>query len=221
MGVASCSDETNNSPNVFTGHDYFPLTTGQTLIYKVTEINIDKPSNVYDTTIYFLMEFIEMPIIDNEKDTAWRIERYTKSTENSNWIIESVWSAKKTDLMAEKVEENQRFVKIRFPAKYGRTWNGNIYNNAELQEYRISAINYQFIIGTYDFDSCLMVVHDSASSLIHKDLAYEVYALHTGLIYKEKTYINSQEVFFDIPVEERITTGTIYIQELIEIEGYD
>ncbi len=38
------------------------------------------------------------------------------------------------------------------------------------------------------------------------------------IVYKEETYINSQEVIFEIPVEERITTGTIFIQELISID---
>ena len=218
LAIVSCTNDPDNTSDVLTGRDYFPLATGQTLIYKVTEINIDKPSNVYDTTVYFLKEFIEMPFSDNEKDIAWRIERYTKPSENSSWLIKSVWSAKNTDMLAEKVEENQRIVKIRFPAKIGRTWNGNIYNDKKLQEYRISAINYDFSIGGYIFDSCLMVLHDSTSSLIHKDLAYEVYALHTGLIYKEITNINSQEVIYIIPVEERVTTGTIYKQELVGME---
>jgi hypothetical protein len=128
---------------------------------------------------------------------------------------------KDTGVTAEKTEENRRYVKIRFPAKAKKTWNGNVYNDLELKEYRISSINYDFSIGTYNFDSCLMVVHDSSSSLIHIDRAYEVYGLRTGLIYKEATYLNSQEVIFNVPVEERVTTGTIYKMELVEIEGFE
>ncbi|HNQ67269.1 MAG TPA: hypothetical protein PKN32_02740 [Bacteroidales bacterium] len=216
--VLSCENENNNNYSVFTGKEYFPLITGNSLIYKVTEITIDKPSEVYDTSIYYLKEITDIALLDNENDTAYRIERYTKKTLNDNWIIHSVWSAKITENTAEKVEENYRYVKIRFPVKTGYSWNGNIFNECESQEYRTSSVNSFYQIGDFAFDSCLTVVHDSSFSLIHKDLAYEVYAYRIGLIYKEQTYINSQEVVFEVPIEERITTGTIYIQELVEID---
>ncbi|MDD3858785.1 MAG: hypothetical protein PHW83_01185, partial [Bacteroidales bacterium] len=74
----SCENENNNSYSVFTGKEYFPLATGNSLIYKVTEINIDKPSEVYDTSIYYLREITDIALLDNENDTAYRIERYTR-----------------------------------------------------------------------------------------------------------------------------------------------
>ncbi len=217
----SCTDENQNNPIVFTGRDYFPLETGHALIYKVTQITIDKPSNYYDTTIYYLKEIVDIPLIDNEGDTAYRIERYTRTNENGNWLIHSVWEAKVTDNTAEKVEENLRFVKIRFPVREESTWNGNIFNENESQDYWISSANKFHQIGDYAFDSCLTVMQDSSSSLIHKNLACEIYAIHTGLIYKEQTYLNSQEVIYEVPVEQRVTTGTIFIQQLIGIEGYE
>lgn len=215
--LASCDNEPVETPEVFTGQEYFPLSTGNTLIYKVTEITIDKPSDYYDTTVYYLKEITDSAFLDNENDTAYRIERYTSISQVYNWIIHSVWEAKLTETTAEKVEENYRIVKLRFPVKQGVTWNGNIYNESEFQEYKISSVNEPYNFGTFSFDSCLTVVHDSSSSLIHKDLAYEVYALNVGLIYKEKTYLNSQEVIYEVPIEERVTTGTIYKQELVEI----
>jgi len=200
------------------GYEYFPLSSGNALIYKVTEINIDKPSEIFDTSIYYLREITDIPLLDNENDTAYRIERYTRNSTDDNWVIHSVWSAKLTENTAEKVEENFRYVKIRFPVKTEYSWNGNIFNECESQEYHISSVNSFYQIDNFVFDSCLTIVHDSSFSLIHKDLAYEVYAYKIGLIYKEMTYLNSQEVIFDIPIEERVTTGTIYIQELVEID---
>ncbi|MDD4150401.1 MAG: hypothetical protein PHE33_10250, partial [Bacteroidales bacterium] len=82
----------------------------------------------------------------------------------------------------------------------------------------ISSYNTPFLHENFSFDSCLTVMHDSSQSLIHLDRSYEVYAYNIGLVYKEQTYINSQEVIFEIPIEERITVGTIFIQELVEIE---
>lgn len=213
----ACTEE-NNNQDIFWGDEYFPLVTGNALIYQITEITIDKPSDVYDTTIYYIKEVVDIPVLDNENDTAYRIERYSRNDESENWIIHSVWSAKITDNTAEKVEENYRYVKIRFPLKEDYSWDGNIFNELDSKTFEISSFNIPYSTGDFVFDSCLFVVQDSSESLIHKDIAYEVYAINTGLVYKEETYINSQEVIFDIPVEERITTGTIFIQELVGIE---
>jgi len=54
--IAACDNEPIETPDVFTGKEYFPLQTGNTLIYKVTEITIDKPSDYYDTSVYYLKE---------------------------------------------------------------------------------------------------------------------------------------------------------------------
>jgi hypothetical protein len=58
-------------------------------------------------------------------------------------------------------------------------------------------------------------MQDSSVSLIHKDLAYEIYAKNIGLVYKKEIYINSQEVTHNVPIEERITVGRIFIQEFV------
>lgn len=217
--LLSCTEKAIETPKVFSGTDYYPLAKGNVLIYKITEITIDKPSNYYDTSIYYLKEVVDIKLLDNENDTAYRIERYKRNSISDNWVIADVWESKLTDKTAEKVEENHRFVKIRFPAKEGLSWNGNIFNENESQDYWISSINKFHQIGNFTSDSCLTIMQDSSSSLIHKDLAYEIYALHIGLIYKEQTYLNSQEVIYEVPVEQRVTTGTIFIQELIGIEN--
>ncbi|PLX07557.1 MAG: hypothetical protein C0596_11585 [Marinilabiliales bacterium] len=216
--LSSCTEENDSSNDVFWGDEYFPLQTGNTLIYKITDIYIDKPSNVYDTSIYYIKEVVDIQLLDNENDTAYRIERYSRNNNDENWIIHSVWSSKVTENTAEKVEENYRLIKIRFPLKEDYSWNGNLYNELEDQTFTVTSFNIPYTTGEFAFDSCLFIYQDSSESLIHKDISYEVYAIHTGLVYKEETYINSQEVIFEVPVEERITTGTIFKQELVEIE---
>lgn len=214
--LVSCTEEGNNS-DFFSGEDYYPLVTGDYLSYKITEITIDKPSDLYDTSVYYIKEIVDIPIIDNEGDESFRIERHIRLTEENPWEIHTVWSSKRTSNSAEKVEENRRIVKMRFPVRVDLSWNGNLFNDLDDKDYRVSYFNKPYEIGTFTFDSCLMIVQDSSESLIHRDLAYEVYAIHKGLVYKEETYINSQEVIFEVPIEERVTTGTIFIQELVEI----
>lgn len=214
----SCSKESLKNDTII-GREYFPLKTGNTLIYKIVEIKIDKPSNYYDTSIYYLKEVVDIALKDNEGDTVYRIERYKKDNELKKWDIYRIWSAKLTNFSAEKIEENQRFVKIKFPVKLNYNWNGNVFNNLKNQKYRISKINHNFNNGFQNLDSCITIIQDSSISLIHKNIASEIYCSGIGLVYKEKTYINSQEIFPGIPIEDRITTGTIFKQELIVIEN--
>jgi len=66
------------------------------------------------------------------------------------------------------------------------------------------------------FDSVLTVTQEADSSLIHKDYRIEQFARDTGLIYKEITTINSQEIEPGVPLEERITTGSIFRQTFVK-----
>jgi len=201
-----------------TDKQYFPLQTDKALIYKVTEINIDKPSDYYDTAVYYLRERTDIPLIDNEGDTAYRIERYKSPTQNYNWKISDVWEAKLTTYTAEKVEENQRFIKIKFPLAIGKNWNGNLKNGLGEKNSTITSLSAQYNNENIHLDSCLSITRDSSVSQISKVYDVEIYARNIGLIYKEITDINSQEVVYGVPIENRIYRGTIYYQELIGIE---
>lgn len=200
-----------------TDKQYFPLQTDKALIYKVTEINIDKPSDYYDTAVYYLRERTDIPFIDNEGDTAYRIERF-KSQTTSNWKISDVWEAKLTTYTAEKVEENQRFIKIKFPFVIGKYWNGNLKNELPEKNSTITSLSTRYANGNIKLDSCLSITRDSSLSQISKIYDVEIYARNIGLVYKEITDINSQEVVYGVPIENRIYRGTIYYQELIGIE---
>ena len=196
---------------------YFPLEPDKALIYKVTEITIDKPSDYYDTAVYYLRERTDIPFIDNEGDTAYRIERY-KSQSLNKWKISDVWEAKTTTYTAEKVEENQRFIKIKFPLAIGKYWNGNLKNELAEKNSTITSLSTRYENGNIKLNSCLSITRDSSVSQISKVYDVEIYARNIGLVYKEITDINSQEVVYGVPIENRIYRGTIYYQELIGIE---
>lgn len=213
--ISACEKE-NDENVVFIGTEYFPLDTGNYIIYKITEITIDAPSHYYDTAEYYIKEVFESKIIDNQNDEAVRIERYIRTESNQNWVINNVWSAKIVNNSAQKVEENLRYVKIRFPAKENLSWNGNLFNELPEKSYSITSIHTEFEINEFSFDSCLTITHTFSESLINKDFEAEIFAWNIGLVYKEITNLNSQEVIFDVPIENRITTGYIYIQEIID-----
>ena len=220
LAFVACNKENEIPADVEFAADkqYFPLQTDKALIYKVTEINIDKPSDYYDTAVYYLRERTDIPFIDNEGDTAYRIERYKSPTQSYNWKISDVWEAKLTIYTAEKVEENQRFIKIKFPLAKGKNWNGNLKNELDAKDCTITSLSSTYNNGNIHLDSCISITRDSSLSQINKVYDVEIYARNIGLVYKEITDINSQEVVYGVPIENRIYRGTIYYQELIGIE---
>lgn len=206
----SCVDEPQEQFNRNSDYNYFPLATGQYIDYEVTEIFIDKPSNIYDTTNYLIRKRIDIPFIESNGDTAWRVE-ILKSNLNQAIEVSDIWSAKLTDEKAETIEENLRIVKIRFPLKLNKQWDGNLFNSETPHYFTITGIHEPKTINNIQFDSVLTVTHDADSSIIHKKLSYEQYAFGIGLVYKEITDLNSQEPEPGVPVEERVTTGSVYI----------
>lgn len=207
----SCTEENlDDTPDI--DSSYFPLTEGSYIVYEITEITIDAPSEVYDTVKYECKELIGSPYIDNSGNLYYMLIRYTRDNSGDNWALSDVWSTQIADNSAQQVEENIRYVKLRFPVHLNKSWDGNVFNINDAEEYRITEIDAAWSINQTDFDSVLTVVQEADSSLIHKDVKTEKYTKHLGLIYKEETQINSQNVIPDVPLEERITTATIYIK---------
>ena len=196
---------------------FYPVKTGNEFIYNITQIEIDEPSNYYDTSIYQVKEVFSKYFIDNAGDTAIIIDRYYRESETDTWQKVDVWYANLYDNELQVIEENQRIVKLKNPIELHIEWDGNKYNQLDtLKEYmfhinRIATeeVNNQF------FDSTITVIQRYDSSLIEKNIHKELYAKNIGLVYKEKSNINSQNTNQLIPIEQRITRATIYRQQLI------
>ncbi len=212
----SCHKENTNPEQFFTGKSYFPINTGNEIIYKITEINIDKASAIFDTTIYQIKERVDSIFIDASGKPAYRIARYYRTDSTAQWVIKDVWSAQVNELNAQKVEENIRYIKLVFPAETGQIWNGNAYNNLNEQDYQIVSTNIADTIQALAFDSVLTVEQKNEETLISKQYAAEKFANGIGLVYKEITDLYSQSMIGSgIPIEERVDEGTIFIQEVI------
>jgi hypothetical protein len=225
--LTACQEKTGMGPEIQAscyGENYFPLDTGRWYVYKVKEIVIDKKVDRYDTLAYQLKVLMHSEYTDSEGETAMRIERYWRTADSLAWEIKDVWSARLAGNEASMYEENIRYVKIRLPVERYKTWDGNIYNTGEEAQYMITALDAPLTIDSLQFDSTMTVLHIDDESLIHKEYAYEQYARGLGMVYKEDINLESQPdgggiIDPDIPVEERITRGSLYYQELISYGG--
>lgn len=207
----SCRKE-NKSTLIPIDFSYSPLEVGKEWNYIVTYIKIDVPISFYDTQRYYLKEKIESTFYDETGNLLYRIERYKRDDTLSEWQLTDVWMAQYYKNQYHKVEENIRYVKLVFPVKNNLKWNGNAMNTLEPKYYTIDSIHKPWKM----FDSTLVVVHENTESLIDKYLTYEKYAINVGLVEYRSINISQAFVNYNLPIEQRIIRGEMYIQTILQ-----
>ncbi len=214
VALFSCKKDNEELVVPIVDMSYYPLTVGQELIYDITEINIDRAVGVNDTIKYQLKEFFESTFVDNEGDRACRIERYIKNASDTTWKVLNIWYVTKSGNTIFKTEENYRYKRLIFPIKKGRVWDGNIENTKDSEEYEITDVDINEIIGGKDYSDVLTVLQNDNENLIEKQFAIEKYVKNIGLAYKEIINISELEPQPGILWEQRINVGYIYKQTL-------
>ena len=189
--------------------EYFPIKLQREKHFLVT--NIIHSSFGKDTSSYYLKEIIAESFIDLQGDTAYRIERYSRTDTTDNYIIKDVWVVKKSTTSVQQTEENINYTKLIFPINENSFWNGNVFNNLGYQEYVVQSIHTNFTLNDFTFDSCVTINQNYKSNLLQYENTEEIYSLGLGLVYKEEivTQINNGD-------KNDISQGSEYIQELIE-----
>ena len=186
------------------GYSYAGLTVGKYVIYDVDSIFYDDFDNSTSQYYFQIKELIQSKYIDAEGEEAYRIERYKKDTAISpNFELQVVWNSKITPTTYQKVENNERFVKLIFPVKQGKTWNGNSLNNREAWEYEYVSAHTPEQIGGIGLDSVATVTQfdDEDAILIQRQFYQEKFAAKIGLVYKKvidvKKAFNNQTGFYE------------------------
>ena len=167
------------------GYDYAGLVVGKYVVYDVDSLTYDDFTATIDTAIYQIKEVVDSKITDLEGEDAFKIIRYRRDNDTSNWVLTDVWSSKITQSNFQKVEENIRFVKFIFPVKANKTWNGNSMNNQSEMEYEYTSIDQSESIGGNSLNDVLMVNQHEDLNLINQELFQEKYAKGIGLVYKK------------------------------------
>lgn len=186
--LSSCKEDQHAVP-VEMGYTYFPVNIGHTIVYNFDSVFIDTKVGMNETLHYQLKEYVESVFNDNTGRPTQRIERYVRATDTATWKIKNVFAATLTRSAAERVEDNQRYIKLIFPVKQNDTWKGNSYTTQADWEYEYTSVDERLTLNGTTFDSTLTVVHVNEVNLIEKNYSIEKYARHVGLIYKEQIYL--------------------------------
>ena len=171
-------------------YEYFPDNKGHYVIYQVDSSVKSSFDHKITNYHYQVKEIIESKYADASNRPTQRVERYYRKTASDSWSLLHVISANRTTNSAERVEENQRIVKIKFPVKKGTRWNANVYNTLGELFYEITGADEATTINGKAYDKTLTITQQNDSNLVFRKSYKEVYAYGVGLVYKEIIDLN-------------------------------
>jgi hypothetical protein len=183
-GVISCQKPDEDVADM--GYDYFPLESGQYIIYDVVETTYDDFLDTVYVNEYILKELVDSVMIDGEGRKVYQLKRFINSGSDSVivWTISDVWTAYRGQDRAERTEENVTYVKLVFPLRRSKTWDGNARNSLGEQKYKVLDYELKAQIGAAIFGRTARINHLSNKNLIEEQLSEEVYARGIGLVLK-------------------------------------
>ena len=223
----ACKKETDTSDYDY-GYNYLPDDSGTFVIYKVDSTIYNDFNNTRRYSTTYLKEKIGEQFKDNLGRTAKKILRYYSDTLTTQWELFNVDYLVRTALVAERVEDNLRYIKLVFPNDVSEKWLGNKLINSP-PPYIIDTSNYflndwKYTIKNRDeyydngikiFDSTLLVSQIQDSTAITKTYSIEKYARNVGLVYREFWIVVGQ-INIGSPWEDRAQKGFILRQYAID-----
>lgn len=229
--TTACKKETDTSEYDY-GYNYLPDDSGTYVIYKVDSVVYNDFDNTVRYSTIYLKEKIGEQFKDNLGRTAKKILRYYSDTLTTRWELFNVDYIIKTALVAERVEDNLRYIKLVFPNEVNKKWLGNKLitvpppyiidtSNYFLNDWKYTIKNRDkyFDNGVKIYDSTLLVSQIQDSSAITKTYSVERYARNVGLVYKEFWLLTTQDsvkIRLNFPWEQRAQKGFIIRQNAID-----
>lgn len=174
------------------GYEYYPIKTGSWIEYQVDSIVHNGTDTPNDTFSFRVREVIGEPFGDLARRASYVIERH-KIDSNGNWFIQRVDAVNKLTTRVERLEDNQRFVKLVFPAEQDKEWNGNSVNSLSREDYFYEYVGESDRLNNRSFrETAKIIQFDQSDPIVRTYYGEERYAKNVGLIYKRFIHIELQ-----------------------------
>ena len=190
-----------------------PQRVGAYQIYSVDQTVYSEVASPEESHFEIKMEAMDS-FPDVNGDYTYVIHRSKRGNSADEWEYLDTWSSRVNDQEAIMNEENISFVKITFPVKNEKEWNGNEYNTNDEDVYQMKSVDEPFTIGDQAFSKTVFIDQEDIEDLLIKDKRFEIYARDIGLIYKEVTdlsYCDDVDCFG----QQVIKSGVIFKQSII------
>lgn len=221
--IASCKKASYQEPSDF-GYNYQPNKLGYWVEYEVDSITFDNNTDpvTVDTAHYFIKEIFDTNYVNASNEEAVRVEQYRKNTETEVYQISYVGNVIFGTDNFQRNFNDLRYMALTFPVRQSKEWQGNIYLDVNIEDpynflnddlynwtYTYTEVDVPKEIGSFSFDSCVVVQQIDEANLFEMKYAQEVYTRNIGLVYKELKILNTQAPPSGVPFEERAESGFI------------
>jgi hypothetical protein len=127
MAFFSCKE--NETLEFENAKDYFPLSVGKYITYRLDSTNYVGYTTTASISTYYVKDVVDAVVTDNLGRQSFRIVRYYKKLlTDPTWRPEGTIMATPLDKSIEYVDDNNlRFIKLQNPIKEGFSWNANSY----------------------------------------------------------------------------------------------
>jgi hypothetical protein len=188
---------------------YFPLSIGKYIIWQIDSVVYDfAPAGGIsrDSSTTFVQERISDTLRDNTGQLVYEIERYERPHPDSAWTLVWVNTAGRNNAQAFRTENNFKFLKLVFPMDKRSEWDGHIWidDDREIEingermrpflnwSYEVDSIDVPASVGSFRFDSTLVVTEADDINIIERRLSRVRYAKNIGLVQREQWILDSQ-----------------------------
>ena len=195
---------------------YFPLKIGKYIDYQVDSMVYDfgtGGSTVVDSSTTFVRELVADTLRDQTGQLLYTLERYERTAADQAWQLRHIGTAARTGSQAIFTENNLRYLKLIFPMDRRSEWNGNVWIDVDREieiagerirpftnwQYEVDSIDIAAQVGTFAFDSTLLVTEADDINIIERRLSRVRYAKNIGLVWREQWILDSQYCNQNIP----------------------
>lgn len=208
----SCKNNTDSIPEL-TGKEYFPTDSGRYWIYSIHSIKFN--ADTTDTT--YLRKDVIHDAFTYQNTTVYELYRFYKPTNVVDWPSQpdSVWSFTTNQNQIAIKESNVEYVRLVFPLKNGKIWDGNAKNTFLRDDYTLTNFKKPFSINNFYFPETATIIEEQSLNLVYKDYRNRVYANNIGLIYKNYEQLNFKTDANNIG-QGKIEFGSIIEETLVE-----
>ena len=204
---AACEDETAE-PITDLGYEYFPLAVGQEAYYLMDSIVLRPQVGgiLYDSVRLDVRETLVDTLHDQEGRRWYRGERYDRRVDSTAWRFRQTFLLRRDEARAYRREDNLEFVKLVFPVRADKRWDGHVAFDAT-REIEIAGqpvqvyLDWEYVYQSADepgdiegrtYDSLTLVQGADYENLLNRRLSIEGYAADLGLVYREMEVFETQ-----------------------------
>ncbi|WP_375558887.1 hypothetical protein ACE193_14235 [Bernardetia sp. OM2101] len=206
FNLTSCQDDPEEPNDITIGQSFYPIQKGQFQTFLVNQTRFALNEDPVTIT-YQLKEVIGDEFLGENGEKLNEVLRYVRPNGLEVFRLDSVFSVRKDENVVVKMEHNIPYIKMDFPIEEDKTWNGNLFNVRPAKDYLAQDVNAPKSVGSSNFSNTITVIESQDSSLVDKELRYEIYADEVGLIYKKTEsllYCNQPECFGQKIIERGI-----------------